>query len=149
MHDVLEPYRLPPHECPHGCAAWADLAASGNRAPQGAVDALWAQGAVSIVLCWLPGNSLSALMSGVGGASWVYYLGTALALLKLRGSQPDWPRPYRAPMACVWACVAASVLLVASTFFSQPLPTLMALCCCGLAWPARWALAACGCLGKG
>ena len=45
MHDVLEPYRLPPHECPHGCAAWADLAASGNRAPQGVVDALWAQGA--------------------------------------------------------------------------------------------------------
>ena len=111
--------------------------------------ALWAQGAVSIVLCWLPGNSLSALMSGFGVASWVYYLGTALALLKLRRSQPDWARPYRAPMACVWACVAASVLLVASTFFSQPLPTLMALCCCALAWPARWALAACGCLGKG
>ena len=63
MHDVLEPYRLPPHECPHGCAAWADLAASGNRAPQGVVDALWAQGAAPAGAgraCAQPGRAINS-----------------------------------------------------------------------------------------
>ena len=44
MHDVLELEKLPPAECPHGCANWAALRSSGNRAEQYAVDRLWQHG---------------------------------------------------------------------------------------------------------
>ena len=99
--------------------------------------ALWAQAAMGIALCWLPGSALGELMSYFGVSSWLYYLGTALALLRLRRSQPDRPRPYRAPLVCVLVCVVASVALISSTFIAQPLPTIGSLGFCLLSWPVK------------
>jgi hypothetical protein len=39
--DIVEPGRLPPTQCQHGCARWADVAADASPLPQTAVDALW------------------------------------------------------------------------------------------------------------
>lgn len=102
--------------------------------------ALWAQAACAIALCWLPGSALGSLMSYFGVSSWLYYLGTGLALLKLRRDRPDLPRPYRAPLICVALCCVASILLIGSTFSSQPLPTIGSLAFCVLSYPVKRAL---------
>lgn len=70
-------------------------------------------------------------------SSWLYYLFTALALLRLRRTQPDRLRPYRAPLVCVAVCVVASVALIGSTFIAQPLPTICSLFFCLMSWPVK------------
>lgn len=113
--------------------------------------ALWAQAVAAIALCWLPGSALGSLMSYFGVSSWLYYLGTALALLKLRRDKPDavMQRPYKAPLSCVVVCCVASLLLIGSTFISQPLPTIGSLGFCVLSYPVKRALDHCGSTGTG
>eukprot|EP01051_Picozoa_sp_SAG22_P020755 SAG22_NODE_4322_length_1305_cov_1.148425_1_plen_292_part_01 len=67
MYDVLEPQKLPPAECPHGCANWNDLASSGNHADQRAVDRLWQHGAPPAGAgdsCAQPGRAVN--FTGIG-----------------------------------------------------------------------------------
>eukprot|EP00966_Prymnesium_polylepis_P142412 3288266-Prymnesium_polylepis.1 len=44
MYDVVEPLRVAPSTCSHGCAMWSDLASDGNTRDQAAVSAKWTTG---------------------------------------------------------------------------------------------------------
>ena len=74
MIDVVEPAMAAPVNCTHGCATWANLAGSFNKASQAAVNALWAspaQLAAAGSSCAIPGNW------GVPDSAVCYCAGTA------------------------------------------------------------------------
>ena len=53
--------KLPPPQCPHGCATWSSLSSSGNTAHQADVDGLWentAAQAAAGTRCALPGRQV-------------------------------------------------------------------------------------------
>jgi APA family basic amino acid/polyamine antiporter len=79
-------------------------------------------GAWSIALLHGTGGSLGALLSGVVFADWVFFGLSAAAMIRLRSTRPDHPRPYRArgypwlPGAFV-LCAAGGI---ASAWISAP-----------------------------
>ena len=89
---VISAPMRPPALCANGCAAWANISASHNTAPQPAVDALWASAAAQRAAgaaCALPANL------GVPQGAACYCAGAADAPTRAWGycSEPDVPYP--------------------------------------------------------
>ena len=96
--------------------------------------ALWVQAAPAIVLILLPGAGLGAVMSFRETWSWCFFAVTAAAMLRLRKTQPQLERPYRAPLHSAVLCIVASGLIIASTLYGQPLAALLAFGFVGAGW---------------
>eukprot|EP01047_Picozoa_sp_COSAG01_P015907 COSAG01_NODE_802_length_13465_cov_24.092242_9_plen_143_part_00 len=95
----------------------------------------WQAWAIGLLLT--PGVSIGSLMSYFGVSSWTFYFASAAGLLKLRRTEPDLPRRYRAPWISCLCCMSASVLLVGATAVAQPWPTLAAGMFICSSWPLR------------
>lgn len=54
--------------------------------------------------------------------AWIFYGGSVVSLLVLRKTEPDLPRPYRVWLTTPLAFLVACVLLIASSFWSHPIP---------------------------
>ena len=82
MYDVVEPAKLPPAACPHGCARWDSLKADGYTGPvtQAAANAMWVRGtppADAAASCAMPGKADVSGETKVEGAlgSWCFCKG--------------------------------------------------------------------------
>eukprot|EP01048_Picozoa_sp_COSAG05_P016118 COSAG05_NODE_2035_length_3659_cov_3.394101_2_plen_208_part_00 len=89
--------------------------------------ALWIQALTAWAMLLVPGTGLGLLMVFREVFSWFFFAVTAAALLQLRKSQPDLPRPYRAPLCSALICIVASVALSMWTCFGQPVAIALAL----------------------
>lgn len=84
--------------------------------------ALWMLGAWSLALLFGTGGSLGALLSGVVFADWVFFGMSAAAMIRLRQTRPDIPRPYRMggyPWLAA-AFVLCAAVGIASAWISAP-----------------------------
>jgi amino acid transporter len=102
------------------------------------VAALLAQGAVASALALT--GTYQQLFTYVVFASWMFYAMGAAALLRLRRSRPDLPRPYR-----VWAYpvaplvfIAFSAWLVGSAIVDTPRESLIGVAIVALGLPGYW-----------
>lgn len=88
---------------------------------------------------------LGDLIGFFGAASWIFYGMVAAALIRLRWTEPNLPRPYSIALYPVapLTLICCSAYLVADSVFRTPGPCLAALAFCGLAVPvhiaADWA----------
>jgi solute carrier family 7 (L-type amino acid transporter), member 9/15 len=100
---------------------------------------LLAQGVWALVLLCLPGSNFASLLDFFGPASWMFYAFSASALLKLRYSEPDTPRPFRVPLfplpPIMVICIATFIMI--SSLSSSPLYTILALGFVGLSLPVH------------
>ncbi|MDX2261414.1 MAG: amino acid permease [Gemmatimonadales bacterium] len=121
--------------------AWAGVAHPTRHVP---VNVLLVQGAWSIVLAMT--GTYDQLITSVVAASWVFYGLSAVAVLRLRRTEPDAERPYRA-WGYPWGPVlfaGASVAVVVASAIDAPVATAGGIGLLALGWPALLALRASG-----
>ncbi|KXJ17864.1 b(0,+)-type amino acid transporter 1 [Exaiptasia diaphana] len=83
----------------------------------------------TIAICMLlpPGSNFMSLVGFFSFAAWLFYGGSFAALLWLRYSKPDMPRPYRVPIYIPIFMLLASIYLVIAPIVDKPLGSLIAL----------------------
>lgn len=78
------------------------------------------QGLLSLV-CLLLGNII-ALIEFASFLTWVFYGFAMIALLIMRRTKPDAPRPYKVPIVIPWLLLAISIFLAVTPIVHEPTP---------------------------
>ncbi|XP_033340763.1 b(0,+)-type amino acid transporter 1 [Megalopta genalis] len=78
------------------------------------------QGILALI-CMLLGN-INALIEFASFLIWVFYGFAMVALLIMRKTKPDAPRPYKVPIVIPWLVLGVSIFLAVTPIVSEPTP---------------------------